>query len=658
MNYSKSNRDWISSQELFSTILKLNLWFDSQKICQSVDIEDEKVLQNLQKAQTALERAEILQQYLVFSLDSSVSEKLIISVLSKDLEYIERVSKTKEALDEIQDLSLSLLEVGGICKNTNKIRNDIQINTNSLVSSIVEISASYPDISKSSTSKFQKWILGILNPNRIDEEDKIIAIFSFFELIKPCLVERILSFQTYDTNTHQWYREEIFQDVCILIDFYNCIKDAVAFAINKKSQTTESELAEKLFQIGPLFVKLTQSFAEVIPQTESHLQKMAKYMSGIFQEGIAKPDKETAHMNIQSAYKGNIPRELILKDPISSASIAQVIWATYKEVDIALKIKRPNVDISFSKNVRLYKVISEILISFTKEYEKSSELTQVIDDISKELPFLLEVLERSFEIEFNFEAEQKAQNKAFKILKDYKWIIIPQVIPEISNNNVIAMGRKDGYKIANLPANPEILKNIFILLFVLWKNKLLHGDLHGWNLKGTEKWEIIVYDWGQHSEIAQGFLKNIGLYLFALAIKKPKTIAKYYCLLQDPYFSQATEFEIEEIVNIVLETQRKRTKVDINLDDNNGLSEKIHLKVSKYIKETVELQRMILVTAGLRHQSVIDRNTTHFIRSGASLFSILTKELSKPEYGGIIKKILIISKNFNLAIKDVSEKGN
>ena len=508
------------------------------------------LVEKLETASTIYERAGLLQYHLSVSAEEG-DIKILLGWLSTDQSDEKRSALILEGLNDLGDSLLRLAAYAGMIGSVGHVKGEVRRVIENLSLSVLQIAEAYPHIPPEAQKRFADGCLQTLNPNKVSTEDLIVAMSIFFEFIKPYIVDRLLSVNPYEAESLTGASEEIARDVQIVRDFYDAIKEGVQFVVEGKCDLSDRELAEKLFKIGPLFAKLVQSFGGLVPKGDEELHSMAQRVTAFFQEGIAMPSKEEAHQNVEGHYEGELPAGLALGEPLSSASIAQVIAAEYRRQDIVLKIKRPAIASKLADNVRLYGVLIDMVLSFVRQKAAGTEFEPVAEQIQRALPFSLEVLRRSFEVELDFEAERVMQQRATEMFSDKDGIYIPQVIEEISGTEVIAMQRVDGERLKNMPASPQRLANMFRAVFCLLKTGVLHGDLHGGNLKGARDGDIILYDWGQHSNIEPQFFSHIKNLAFSGIFLNPRSLAKALFRLQDQEFNQSSIAQIEAIVKEV-----------------------------------------------------------------------------------------------------------
>lgn len=242
----------------------------------------------------------------------------------------------------------------------------------------------------------------------------------------------------------------------------------------------------KLISMGPTFIKIgqfmstrTDIFGEDVTNELKELQDNVDPLKYEVLEDYINPILE----NIDS----------IEKIPIASASIGQVHVGKLKNGEkIVLKIRRPNIESQICEDFELLL----FAISVLKKISDDRKITEFEILFNEYYKLLKE------EIDFIREAATMKKFAAFFVNK--KWLKIPKVYLELSNENVIIMEYvpcikiNDIKAIENLNFNREKIAQKLVELFIMQiiDNGLVHIDPHPGNVGITEGGKIVFYDFG------------------------------------------------------------------------------------------------------------------------------------------------------------------
>lgn len=230
--------------------------------------------------------------------------------------------------------------------------------------------------------------------------------------------------------------------------------------------------------LGPIYIKLGQVMSYDYP--------ILKELYTLQDNCGSLPRKYLC--NIKESYP-----ELSIEDNyLSSGSVAVVHKCYYNGMNCVVKIKRPNIDKTIEKNINQ---INWLLNVFLKIF-----INLKCIDISGKLKKALSL----YRIQSDFINEVENWKKYDKIFSNIEGILIPKVVEEVSNNDIIVMEYISG---KNLIKDVNCFKDNLKLLYTIdnkfmgifitsMLNNIYHGDLHMGNFSFTEKGDIIIYDFG------------------------------------------------------------------------------------------------------------------------------------------------------------------
>lgn len=193
----------------------------------------------------------------------------------------------------------------------------------------------------------------------------------------------------------------------------------------------------------------------------------------------------------------------IEKEALASASIGQVYKATYKGTKIIIKIQYPNIANTIDSDLKL---IKPLISNFSKILGKKIDYSEMFNEIR-------DVLKK--EIDYNLEANNIFQYREnFSSYKDY---LVPNVIPEISTQKVLAMDYLDGVTLNEwIEKNPPIedkekiakmILNLFKIEF--FKFGLVQTDPNPANFLIQENpLRIVLLDLGACINYNKQFIEN------------------------------------------------------------------------------------------------------------------------------------------------------
>jgi predicted unusual protein kinase regulating ubiquinone biosynthesis (AarF/ABC1/UbiB family) len=183
----------------------------------------------------------------------------------------------------------------------------------------------------------------------------------------------------------------------------------------------------------------------------------------------------------------------IEKIPIASASIGQVHIGKLKNGEkIVLKVKRPFIEEQINEDFELLLFVVKML-KYVSDDRQINEFEILFNEYYKLL---------KEEIDFIREADTIQKFKDF--FKEKKWLSVPKVYTEYSNENVIVMEYvpsikiNDIEKIDKMKFNRERIaeKLVELLINQIIDNGLVHIDPHPGNVGITENGKIVFYDFG------------------------------------------------------------------------------------------------------------------------------------------------------------------
>ena len=249
---------------------------------------------------------------------------------------------------------------------------------------------------------------------------------------------------------------------------------------------------DQLLDLGPTFVKLGQiasTRADLYPpEFTKQLESLQDNVPPVDIQGIVNLD----HF------------EAFDETPFKSASIGQVHKATLKNgKQVIVKVKRPNIYDIMKTDTDNIRDIVRFLEKVGVDTGNSSEFV-----LNESIEYLLG--------ESDYHREMDNAIRFRKNMKDIKWIKVPKVYTEFSNDDMIVMEYVESEKLTEL-TNPNVNKKkiceALINSYVIqtMDKGFFHGDPHPGNLGFSAKGKLVFYDFGLiidlSNELRDGFKK-------------------------------------------------------------------------------------------------------------------------------------------------------
>ncbi len=512
------------------------------------------------------------------------------------------------------------------------------------VDMVVEGASSYP-AKTGNISEMRDQLANLLYPEKKTPEDKAVAATAMFNVLQPYLVDRVLELDIYDPAKLQEQVQELRQDVALMQRFHNSVSYLAEFTLTGKTTKSHAEIADKLFDIGPIFVQLGQSFTNAAEKdgknpNSAFVGNIGKAM----QEGVAMPDEAQ-----KQTLAANLPEGLELDDVFSSAKIAYVAKTKAPEGEFVTKIKRPNSEQAIKDNERMLSLVTACVVAYIETHAGDTPMAQKLSFMKNSVPFALAVTRADMMEELDFANERRLQQRGGDVLAEHAGIIVPKVIEKYSDDNHITMQPVHGERIDRVPANRDYLKNAMVLLLKGRKEKLIHGDMHGGNVKaavGQPEGTLVAYDWGLSVEVPERFEANLVSFLASVATKNPQKMATAYRRIQNPKLNQVTQEEAEAVAQEAIDAMEEQRQLMAKTQPKMSATQRKMQEVNGVFRNFVGIM-------GMKHQGILDTRYTQFMRSSVSLARVMADELSKPEYAKRSYKASAILKSAAAAVKEV-----
>ncbi len=302
--------------------------------------------------------------------------------------------------------------------------------------------------------------------------------------------------------------------------------DSIRFTIFQTKSNEKSRIQIKrakwftnqLIKLGSAFIKIGQLLSarpDLIPNTWiqelSKLQDQVPNFSFAQVEGTIKEELGSKFNEIDQ----------ITRDPVGSASLAQVHRATLKDgKKVVFKVQRPNLKELFIIDLGIMQQIAGLLQK-NKNWSRGRNWVEIAKECRKVL---------MKELDFNCEAQYAARFRQ-QFLDDEN-VEVPEVIWNMSSEKVLCLSYVEGTKISDLEKlqSQEIdLPKIAEIGAISYLKQLVnygffHADPHPGNLAVSNKGKLIFYDFGMMGNISNNLQTRLGGMVKAAALRDASSL--------------------------------------------------------------------------------------------------------------------------------------
>jgi ubiquinone biosynthesis protein len=294
-----------------------------------------------------------------------------------------------------------------------------------------------------------------------------------------------------------------------------------------------TRVVNMLEELGPTFVKFGQILStrpDLIPQ-----KFMARLQS--LQDRVSTVPVEDIKRQIEVAL-GKTPDALFRsfdKDPIASASIAQVHGAVLKDgTDVVVKVQRPGL-----------RPVIEADLSLLRFF--CAQVQDVFPEVEAfDLAGMVREFETSLLRELDFDIERQSIERFRSNFRDKPHIHVPKVFPDRSSSTVLTMERVRGQKLTAItdPAARAEVAGLYLdaSYQMLFKDGFFHGDLHPGNVflenlvtdQATGKHTLALVDFGMVGRLSRQNRERLVDVLFSLMSEDLEGVARIWYQIGRP----------------------------------------------------------------------------------------------------------------------------
>lgn len=290
----------------------------------------------------------------------------------------------------------------------------------------------------------------------------------------------------------------------------NTIKFLGTYKFKSVTQRNKAELAkwtkEQLIELGPTFIKIGQFvssrsdlFDKAIIDELKNLQDNTPSFPAQVAKDIISEELKRPYNEIFSEFDDV---------PLASASISQVHRArlAHNNKEVVVKVQRPNIREYFNRDFTTLQRIMSVGTLFNDRSINDTKL--LLDDCYK---YLYE--------ELSFENEIINLKKFRGIVKNTPNIVVPRPYTKFCSSRVITMEYIPSKKLSMHKVHGrESLAYVLMEFFFkqILEYGVIHADPHPGNIGITEEGKLVLYDFGQVTNLESAFTTHVRSLLFAV----------------------------------------------------------------------------------------------------------------------------------------------
>ena len=398
--------------------------------------------------------------------------------------------------------------------------------------------------------------------------------------------------------------------------------------------------ALKVFiELGPSYIKLGQwlsSRADLLPLP--YLEELAKLQDKVppAEFSKVKPIIESELGKLENIFESFNTSALL------GASLGQVYLAKYNNMDVIIKISRPNIEEVIENDIFILKKILPLATRFIDPnlaFSAEGMLSQFIETVYEEMDYRIEA-DNLVTIKRNLAGDNS--------------VIIPSVIQDRTSKHVLTMEYIPGIKITDIATldamgidRSMLVTRVHRLFFkMLLRHNIFHADPHPGNISVADNGSIILYDFGMVGRLDNKTrLRLIRLYLGLIDKDPPRTVnillelgtleptVNRYVVekaielsIQSLYGKEVDKMEVKALTDLANKTM---SRFPFRLPKNLALYMRMTSIIEGiYLHHKVKFQFVkvlakILEGEGLLREAYIEEARTSILRLGKNIESAL-----------------------------------
>lgn len=398
--------------------------------------------------------------------------------------------------------------------------------------------------------------------------------------------------------------------------------------------------ALKVFiELGPSYIKLGQwlsSRADLLPLP--YLEELANLQDKVppAEFSKVKPIIESELGKLENIFESFNTSALL------GASLGQVYLAKYNNMDVIIKISRPNIEEVIENDIFILKKILPLATRFIDPnlaFSAEGMLSQFIETVYEEMDYRIEA-DNLVTIKRNLAGDNS--------------VIIPSVIQDRTSKHVLTMEYIPGIKITDIATldamgidRSMLVMRVHRLFFkMLLRHNIFHADPHPGNISVADNGSIILYDFGMVGRLDNKTrLRLIRLYLGLIDKDPPRTVnilmelgtleptVNRYVVekaielsIQSLYGKEVDKLEVKALTDLANKTM---SRFPFRLPKNLALYMRMTSIIEGiYLHHKVKFQFVkvlakILEGEGLLREAYIEEARTSILRLGKNIESAL-----------------------------------
>ena len=255
-----------------------------------------------------------------------------------------------------------------------------------------------------------------------------------------------------------------------------------------------ASLLDSMLTLGPTFIKLGQLLStrpDVLPA--EYILEFSKLQDEVPPAPWAEAE------GVLTGELGPIDEHFDAFDheTISGASLGQVYRAEIDGTEVAVKVRRPDIEALVEADLKVLRWSLPILMRFVGE-SRSFSLENLVDEFAK-----------TIREEMNYDRERRMLQEIRENFRDNRAIEIPAVIESHSTPRVLTMEYVPGTKITRTKeldqmgvdrsALAETLQRVYLQMIV--DDGVFHADPHPGNLAVQPDGTLVFYDFGMSGRV-------------------------------------------------------------------------------------------------------------------------------------------------------------
>ena len=361
---------------------------------------------------------------------------------------------------------------------------------------------------------------------------------------------------------------------------------------NKKDKKSPANLRKAFEELGPTFIKIGQILstrADLIG--EEYIKELSKLQDRAAIEEFSE---------FEEIFRDEFSKELIdsflyiNKDPIASASIAQVYLGVLKDGrEVVIKIQRPNI------KERMY-IDLDILIGLSEKYD------HIFKESVVNIKDTLMEIRKSTVNELDFILEANNIKRFRKLNQGSDYIYAPYIVDELSGEKVLTLENINGFKINDIKAIDEygydrdkLAKELAISYFKqVMEDGFFHADPHPGNIL-INNGKICFIDFGMIGELSNEFISRLNNVIIGLVIEDIDIVVDFilYVGIQTGTVKREQLYEdVEYLYNKINDCSNGRWIRNINEKIIKNLSIRVSRENVTDLStiDKVDIERMLL----------------------------------------------------------------